>query len=88
MTKSTVAPGFDAEGALQRVREKRELSKRRRWRPSKVARYRAELVAMRKAGASYNDLAVWLHMQHRLRVSATTIMRYLASLPGEHSHEG
>ena len=44
-------------------------------------RYRAELVQLRRAGASYPDLATWLRTRHRLRVSHTTVMRYLRGLP-------
>jgi len=61
------------------------LTHRRRWRTgyraSRLLRLRAELVALRRAGASYPALATWLRAEHRIRVAHTTILRFLRSLP-------
>ena len=66
---------------LDAVRERRRLSRRPRYRRSKLDRYRAELVALHRMGASYRDLAVYLRHEHRKRVDPTTVRRYLIRLP-------
>ncbi len=61
------------------------LKHRRRWTAGPVRdrlrHHRAELVAMRRAGASYLSIAAWLRTEHRIRTTHTTVMRYLGSLP-------
>ena len=66
---------------LEAVRERRRLARRRRYRRSKLDRYRAELVSLRRMGASYRDMAVYLRHEHRRRVDPTTVRRYLVKLP-------
>lgn len=64
----------------------------RRWasgyRSSLLIQHRAELVARRRAGASYPNLAAWLHTEHRITVSHTTVLRFLAALPEMHAAAG
>ena len=55
---------------LEAVRERRRLARKRRYRRSKLDRYRAELVGLHRMGASY-----------RRRADPTTIRRYLMKLP-------
>ncbi len=57
------------------------ICQKRQYRPSQLIRFRAELVALRKSGASYPQLALWLQNKKRLRVAHTTIIRFLAQLP-------
>lgn len=66
---------------LDAIREHRSVARKRRYRPSKLMRYRAELVALHQAGASYRELAYWLRRDHRLSVNHSTIRRYLIQLP-------
>ena len=66
---------------LAAVRERRRLSRRRRYRRSKLDRYRAELVALRRMGASYPELSLYVWREHRKRVDPTTVRRYLVKLP-------
>ena len=66
---------------LEAVRERRRLARRMRYRRSKLDRYRAELVTLRRMGASYRDMAVYLRHEHRKRVDPTTVRRYLIKLP-------
>ena len=66
---------------LDAVRERRRLARRRRYRRSKLDRYRAELVGLHRMGASYRDMAVYLRREHRRRADPTTIRRYLIKLP-------
>jgi len=71
---------FNAPDVLSEIREQRATKRRRSFRRSRLARYRSELVALRKQGASYHELAAWLRSK-RVKVSHTTIIRYLAKLP-------
>lgn len=73
----TSAQSFDAAAALESTRANRAVARRRRWRPSQLARYRAELVGLRRAGGSYPDLAAWLRSEKRVVVSHTTVLRFL-----------
>lgn len=77
---------IDAEDELRKVREYRQRTRRRPYHTSRLARYRAEIVALRRAGAAYADIQVWLRRNTRTRVAVTTIMRYLQTLPELH-HE-
>jgi hypothetical protein len=72
---------IDAQAELAHIRHLRETARRHPYHRSRLMRYRAELVALRRAGASYPDLVVWLRTQHRMRVNHTTVMRYLKTLP-------
>ena len=71
----------DAACILDAMRAHRAVARRRRYRASKLTRYRAELVTLHLAGASYRELALWLRRDHRLRANPTTIRRYLIQLP-------
>ena len=76
----TNAP-FDAVSELQQIRMRREESRRKRFAKSKCDRYRAELVAMRQAGASAADLVEWLRLRHRIKINRSNVDRFLKSLP-------
>jgi len=70
-----------AQEELARIRRHKALSRRKSYRVSRLSRFRAELVELRRAGASYPELAAWLRRQKRTKVSHTTVMRYLKKLP-------
>jgi hypothetical protein len=70
-----------AATALAALRAPRVAARFRRYRPSRLRRFRAELVALRRAGASYRELAQWLRQAHRRRCDPTTIRRFLVQLP-------
>ena len=72
---------FDPLKELNEVRARREMQRRKQYRKSKLERYRADLVAMRRAGASFQDLATWLKMKHRMKIHRSSIDRYLSTLP-------
>ena len=72
---------FDAQREVNRIRTLRANARRRRYRKSRLDRYRAELVAMKRAGASCGDLAVWLRVTHRCKINRSSIDRYLKKLP-------
>ena len=72
---------FDPIGTLQAVKEHRAMRRRQQFRKSKLDRFRAEIVALKKSGASGQDIVTWLKMKHRLKINRSSVVRYLASLP-------
>jgi hypothetical protein len=74
------ATPFQATETLAAIRARRRIARRRPYRHSRLERYRAELVELRRAGASYAELTDWLR-QKRIRVCRSTVLRYLAKLP-------
>lgn len=72
---------FDPLLEVQQIRDYRAEARRKLYRRSRLDKYRAELVAMRKAGASCADLVVWLRINRRCRINRSTIDRYLKKLP-------
>ena len=72
---------FDATSELDNLRRHCSARRKFHYRRSRLNKWRAELVAFYKAGASLREIALWLRKHKRLRVSHTTIMRYLKKLP-------
>lgn len=70
----------DIEQELATIRQQRRVNRRRRYYRSRLDRYRAEIVGLRRAGATLAEIATWLR-RRRCRVVASTISRYLARLP-------
>jgi len=70
------APLIDREWAA--IRELRAAARGRRFRRSRLDRYRAELVERDNKGWSWRDLAEWLRRHKRVKVHPTTIGRRLA----------
>lgn len=65
---------------LAAIRQQRRTARRRRYFRSRLDRYRAEIVELRRAGATLADIALWLRRRH-CKVVCSTISRYLARLP-------
>lgn len=72
---------FDPVAEVERIRARRNEARRKLYRKSRLDKYRAELVAMKQAGASCADLAEWLRLNHRCKVNRSSIDRYLRKLP-------
>jgi len=72
---------FDAADELTAIHNQRKTMRQQTYRKSRLMRYRAELVALKKAGASLHDIALWLRQKKRIKVSHTTVMRFLRKLP-------
>lgn len=69
---------FDAAEVLATIKAGRaKVKKVRLYRLSKLNPFLGELLALRKAGASFGDLEHWLRRQKRCLVHKTTIMRFL-----------
>lgn len=77
---------FDAEAELATLRRIQDVCRRRRYTRSQLDPFRAELVALRRLGASYADLAMWLKMKKRRKVATSTVQRYMTKLP-EFAHQ-
>ena len=75
---------FDAQAEVERIQSLRAEARRKLFRKSRLDRYRAELVALKQAGASCADLAVWLRVTHRCKINRSSIDRYLKKLPELH----
>lgn len=71
---------FDAQAEVDRIRLRRAEARRKLFRKSRLDRYQTELLAMRRAGASCADLAEWLRVRHRCKISRSSIDRYLKKL--------
>ncbi|MBI4828264.1 MAG: hypothetical protein HY804_05560 [Nitrospinae bacterium] len=71
---------FDPNSELSALRAEQAKRRRKMHRGSKLARFRAELVALRQAGASLAHLALWLG-KRKIRASRSAILRYLNTLP-------
>jgi hypothetical protein len=69
----------DLARQLNAVRSLRTEARRRRFRRSRLDRYRAELSELAARGASWRDLSVWLRKYHRVKVHPTTVGRRLQS---------
>lgn len=72
---------FNAQAEVESIRARRAEARRKLYRKSRLDKYRAELVAMKRAGASCADLAEWLRVNHRCKVNRSSIDRYLKKLP-------
>lgn len=73
---------IDAPAELARIRERRRLANRRRY-SSRLDRWRREILALSAAGASCNDIRIWLAGQ-LLRVAESTVRRWLHKHGGGH----
>jgi hypothetical protein len=74
---------FNAQAEVDRIRARRAEARRKLYRKSRLDKYRAELVAMKQAGASCADLVEWLRLSHRCKINRSTVARYLKNLQGE-----
>jgi hypothetical protein len=72
---------FNAEEEVKRVRARRAEARRKLYSKSSLDKHRAELVALRKAGASLADLVEWLRKNCRIKIHRSSIGRYLNKLP-------
>ncbi len=70
---------FDAPTSLRRLRERNNKKRRQRWR--------AEIVELRHAGASYREIKAWLGAEKRIKVEHTDVLRFLKKLPEMQSTE-
>ena len=67
---------FDARTELAELRRQTAEIRRRRYTKSRLDRYRAELIQLRRNGASVAELQRWLR-DHRIRVVHSTVARWV-----------
>lgn len=72
---------LNAPVLLNILRQQNKIRKRKLYTQSRLTKLRAELVALRQAGASYREISRWLRQQKRIKITHTTVMRYLEKLP-------
>ena len=66
---------FDAQAEVERIRTRRAEARRKHYRKSRLDRFRAELVAMRQAGASW--LPPYFKQGSRICWRIDTVRRFL-----------
>jgi hypothetical protein len=74
-------PHFDAPTALKHIRQKQAVKRHKKYQLSRLAKYQAELVALRQVKASYREMQQWLHEAKHLKVDHKTIWHFLHKLP-------
>lgn len=72
---------FDATDELKKIRHHKSVLRRKIYQQSRLTKLRAELVSLRSEGASFREIALWLRHTKRIKVTHTTVMRYLEKLP-------
>ena len=72
---------FDATVSLKKIRELKSVRRRKLYQRSRLVKLRAELVLLHKEGASYREISLWLCQTQRIKITHTTVMRYLEKLP-------
>lgn len=70
---------FDAEAEVEKLKDRKRLTRKRVYRRSRLEKYRGELLAMRRAGASATELQLWLN-EKRIKVHLSTVTRWLDSV--------
>ncbi len=65
---------FDPVMELALVRQRHKSAA---FRTSKLFPYLAELVQLRQAGGSYQELQEWLELKHNIKVEVSTVFRFL-----------
>ena len=70
-----------ANATLAEMRKRKIDLRKVPFRHATLSRWRAELVQLRLAGASYRELAEWLRTAKRRKYAPTTVRRYLIQLP-------
>lgn len=60
---------------LEAVQAERALKQKKRYRRSRLDRYRAEVLYLEEAGASHEDIRLWLSQYKHVKMHSTTIGR-------------
>ena len=72
---------FDLHPELASLRQQTALIRKQRYARSRLDRHRAELLALRHAGATVAELQRWLRA-HRINVVHSTVARWLTRQAG------
>ena len=71
------AAGFDAQAALERARAHADARKHKRYRPSKIDRYKGEIVRLVELGATPTVVQIHLADAHGLELSLSAVSRWM-----------
>ncbi|MDP2805876.1 MAG: hypothetical protein Q8O24_08030 [Gallionellaceae bacterium] len=72
---------FDAEATLAEIKEARSIRKKRcTWGRSKLRKHQAELIKLKAAGATLEDMQYWLRKNKRIRINPSNISRFLKNV--------
>ena len=71
--------GFDAKSEVNALKEQTKAIRKRNYkkRASRLDTYHAELVMMQKHGATIAELTRWLRKKKAIKVSESTVSRWL-----------
>lgn len=72
---------FNAPDTIQILRQRKKIRQRKSYSQSRLMKLRSELVKLRKMGASYREISNWLRQDKCIKITHTTVMRYLAKCP-------
>jgi hypothetical protein len=72
---------FDAPTELKKIRQHTSARRRKSYQQTRLMKLRTELVSLRKEGASFREILLWLRQTKRIKTTHTTVMRYLEKLP-------
>lgn len=64
---------MDLQAELQEIRRTRKRARHKPYRASRLDRYRAEIEALRRMGASLEDIRLWLRRYKRMRITRAAI---------------
>lgn len=64
------------------VKYKRGVYRRRRYKRSRLDRFRAEIEVIHSAGGSWRDITIWLRLHRKIKVHPTTVGRAIARWQG------
>ena len=68
---------FDPETVLSKLRTEAQVRRRRSYRTSRLDRVAGELLLLHRAGASAAELQRWLASEQSIRVTHSTVSRWL-----------
>jgi len=72
---------FNATETLSKIKEDRKQRRRKIYKQSVIDKYRAEVIALKKEGASLGDIEFFLR-EKKIKVVRSTIKRYLDKYNG------
>lgn len=67
---------FDPKAESQRLKQKTDLRRKKRYSRSKLDKYTSELLALNTEGCTLEALQIWLQ-EHRITCDPSTIHRWL-----------
>ena len=72
---------MNAEEEVKRLKTQSRLLRKRSYsrRKSRLDKYGGEIVALRKAGATYTEIQRWLR-ERRIKVHRSTVSRYIEKM--------